>query len=493
MAQESFQTIHNNINFCLSASVGFTAWGYTFEPNPKYTVERPVEFWKAQLAFRGPSPRGRDVNALRRRLKHTKMNTMDAGVERAFQLLLAEQRTAEASITSRKRKADGEEAGDRLDKAERALARRKEQAESDKQRIYNRYMRLSGREDGGEGSSRSAPAKRPKNTAIETQALPRKERVIDKQMAKKNPEKFLRDAFLNEYGKDAGWGPVELERLDSWERCQVHQAAESLRLYHETTVTSVMVIGSGKNMQGQHRLKELNRAAGWRPPVRYVPDFDNDEEEEKSEFSEEDSEGVDENINSEGDNDSSEEPDEEEDEEEWDITGSWEIECPDMAGCFGQYAPYTLEIFVSQHRLGRQIYGRFDFGAYKGVFRFSIEQQKAMGNRYKENDIEEFFLPNDIPSEENPTMSYRWRGREDGENVIQLRSENALYQMTFSDGGRRVTGTWDCDGDPGFVEFSGVKVGDHGIHDGMNINHEWVNLNENTYNRENRDRWKRRY
>ena len=451
------------------------------------------------------------MNALKRRLEDTKMNTMDAGVERAFQLLLAEQKTAEALIRSRKRKADGEEPGDRLEKEKRTLARRKEQAESAKQRIYDRYaaqcqlakqaekrindryMELSGRGDGGEGSSRSAPAKRAKQTAIETQALPRKERVIDKQMAKKNPEKFLRDAFLNEYGKDAGWGPVELERLGSSERCQLHEAAESLRLYHETTVTSVMVIGSGKTMQGQQRLKELNRASGWRPPVPYVPDFDNDEEEEKSEeFSEEDSEGVDENINSEGDNDSSEEPDEEEDEQEWDITGSWEIERPGMAGCFGQYAPYTLEIFSSQHRLGRQIYGRFNFGTYKGVFRFSFEQEKVIGNPFKENDNEEFFLPNDIPSEENPTMSYRWRGREDGENVIQLRSENALYQMTFSDGGRRVTGTWDCDGDPGFVEFSGVKVSDHGIYDGMNINYEWGNLNEDTYNRENRDRWKRR-
>ena len=29
----------------------------------------------------------------------------------------------------------------------------------------------------------------------------------------------------------------------------MHQAAESLGLYHETTVTSVMVIGSGKNKQ----------------------------------------------------------------------------------------------------------------------------------------------------------------------------------------------------------------------------------------------------
>ena len=49
------------------------------------------------------------MNALKRRLEDTKMNTMDAGVERAFQLLLAEQKTAEALIRSRKRKAEGEE------------------------------------------------------------------------------------------------------------------------------------------------------------------------------------------------------------------------------------------------------------------------------------------------------------------------------------------------------------------------------------------------
>ena len=365
-------------------------------------------------------------------------------------------------------------------------------AKQAEKRINDRYNELSGREDGGEGSSSSAPAKGPKHTAIETQALPRKERVIVKQMAKKNPEQFLRDAFFDEYGKDAGWGPVELERLSSWERCQMHQAAESLGLHHETTVSSVMVIGSGKNKQGQQRLKELNRAAGGRP-IPNVPDFDSDEEEEESEeFSEEDSEEADGSISTDEDNQSSKEPDEEEDDQEWDITGSWEIKCPRMAGCFGQYAPYTLEIFVSQHRLGRQIYGRFDFGEYKGVFRFSIEQEKAIGNPYKEHDNEEFFLPNDIPSEKNPTISYRWRGREDGENVIELGSENALYQMTFSDGGRRVTGTWDCEGDPGSVEFSGVKVYDHGIYDGMNIKYEWGNLNEDTYHRENRDRWKRR-
>lgn len=44
------------------------------------------------------------MNALKGRLKDIKMDTMDAGLERAFHLLLAEQKTAEASIRSRKRK-----------------------------------------------------------------------------------------------------------------------------------------------------------------------------------------------------------------------------------------------------------------------------------------------------------------------------------------------------------------------------------------------------
>ncbi len=284
------------------------------------------------------------------------------------------------------------------------MARRKEQAKNAKQRIYDRYVaqaqsskraqklindryvELNGREDKGEGSSRFAP-KGPKQTATETQTQLRKEREIDKRVTKKNPEKFLRDAFFDEHGKDAGWGPVELERLSSWERCQLHQAAESLGLHHETTVTRVMVIGLGKNMQGQQRLQELERTAGW-APVPYIPNFDEEEEEEREEFCEDASEAADGNTSSDEVNQSSEEPTEEDDEQEWDVTGSWEIKCPGMTGCFGQYAPYTLEIFSSQHGLGRQIYGRFDFGdAYEGVFRFSTEQKAVIGNRYKENKI----------------------------------------------------------------------------------------------------------
>ena len=46
-----------------------------------------------------------------------------------------------------------------------------------------------------------------------------------------------------------------------------------------------------------------------------------------------------------------------------------------------------------------QIYGGFDFGrgVYKGVFRFSSQQEEQMGNPCKD-DIEECLLPNEIPS-----------------------------------------------------------------------------------------------
>jgi hypothetical protein len=263
-----------------------------------------------------------------------------------------------------------------------------------------------------------------------------------------------------------------------------------LKLFHETTVTSVMVIGSGKNYQRQQRLTELNRAAGWPPVplVPYVPDIDGEEEDEEDEDESEEASEV------EDQDDGGSElitVAEEEGDQDWDITGRWEIKCPGMAGCFGQFAPYTVEIFSSQHRVGQQIHGRFDLGQYKGVFCFSSHQKSRMGNQCND-DIEEFLLPNEVPSAESPTIFHRWRGRESGENVIQLRSEFQLYEMTFSNGSK-VIGTWGCAADPGDVQFTGVKVDEHNTFDRRNIQHEWGHLNKQTYDQENRDRWRRGY
>jgi hypothetical protein len=99
----------------------------------------------------------------------------------------------------------------------------------------------------------------------------------------------------------------------------------------------------------------------------------------------------------------------------------------EMAGFLGQFRPYTFSIYTTLHRTGRETYGRFDLGTYKGVFRFSTQTKDA--GRYDEgykDEIDEFLLDkDDLPSAVNPTRCYRWRGKEDGE-------DQHLYTMTFS-------------------------------------------------------------
>ena len=96
----------------------------------------------------------------------------------------------------------------------------------------------------------------------------------------------------------------------------------------------------------------------------------------------------------------------------------------------------------------------------------------------------------DEPSKDDPKRFYRWMGKETGEDVIQLREDNRLYSMTFSDGGKKVKGTWGIrEADPGDVNFTGTKTGE--CYDGMSIQYEWQDLDEQAYKRANRDRWRR--
>jgi hypothetical protein len=176
----------------------------------------------------------------------------------------------------------------------------------------------------------------------------------------------------------------------------------------------------------------------------------------------------------------------------WDL----EIECQDMADCFGQSSPYTMTIFSEYRRNGRELYGRFDFGEFEGVFRFST-QREAQGHRHKryDNDIDEFLLDaGDMPSAEDPKRYYCWREKSTGKDVIELRSDSHLYKMTFFDSGRRVKGTWDTqDSDPGDVRFQGVKTEDLSPYERCNIQREWDGLDQAAYDKANKDRWRRRY
>jgi hypothetical protein len=125
------------------------------------------------------------------------------------------------------------------------------------------------------------------------------DRVVNRRLAENNPDAFLRECFFDEHGRDTGDEPVALSSLCPADRAHLHQAASSLRLFHETTVTSVMVLGSGKNRLGAQMVKELNRQAGW-PPAPYTPNL-----------------GL---QTGDGEEDAEEE-DDEENNEEWDITG----------------------------------------------------------------------------------------------------------------------------------------------------------------------------
>jgi len=95
-----------------------------------------------------------------------------------------------------------------------------------------------------------------------------------------------------------------------------------------------------------------------------------------------------------------------------------------------------------------------------------------------------------MPSEEDPTQYYHWRGKEMGEEIIQLGSDNFTYKMKFLHGGKRVKGTWGThDSDPGNVQFGGVQTSESDGSPGFRIRYAWKDYNEAAYNKANRERW----
>lgn len=165
-----------------------------------------------------------------------------------------------------------------------------------------------------------------------------------------------------------------------------------------------------------------------------------------------------------------------------------------MASCFGQSELYALEITTSQSSRWQEIYGRFNFGAHEGVFRFcntdSRPNQYRVPNARYYTPKEDFVLNIDrMPSEQDATWYYRWRGKETGEDVTQLGEDGAVYKMEFSEGGKVVRGTWGTmESDPGPVNFTRRKV--DGSVGGMDIDGEWQDHDQKAYDKANRDRWR---
>lgn len=162
---------------------------------------------------------------------------------------------------------------------------------------------------------------------------------MDLKLAEDDPERFLRELFYDEDGNDEGGPPVVLNNLDAGYRQGLHAAAK--RLFHETSITNRMVIGSSKNNLGQQMVREINRAAGW-PREPYQPRLNSQHQKRKRADEEDDDDGEDEDQDEDEEHGDDGEPSSDEADEHggsWDITGTWEIECPRMAGCIGQFSP----------------------------------------------------------------------------------------------------------------------------------------------------------
>ncbi|KAH0171809.1 hypothetical protein KCU67_g1999, partial [Aureobasidium melanogenum] len=66
--------------------------------------------------------------------------------------------------------------------------------------------------------------------------------------------------------------------------------------------------------------------------------------------------------------------------------------------------------------------------------------------------------PTQLPSAENRTFQYKWRGRETSDSEISVEAENAIQFIRFEDDGVKLTGVFECEylGETG---FEGQKVG----------------------------------
>ncbi|KAG9564516.1 hypothetical protein KCU61_g3113, partial [Aureobasidium melanogenum] len=172
-----------------------------------------------------------------------------------------------------------------------------------------------------------------------------------------------------------------------------------------------------------------------------------------------------------------------------DPTGIWKISCAAIAEQLGSSSPdLTLTIHLEptrpqgdndtddespaaisddnvpdselteaqKARLGTyQLWATFNLGLYKGIIRFmSPTTVRTTPTPRTAFDL----LPTQLPSAENRTFQYKWRGRETSDSEISVEAENAIQFIRFEDDGVKLTGVFECEylGETG---FEGQKVG----------------------------------
>lgn len=188
--------------------------------------------------------------------------------------------------------------------------------------------------------------------------------------------------------------------------------------------------------------------------------------------------------------------------ETWDVTGHWRVRACSPDGTplsnrrFFDLSFHTTETLWSHPRRKHDIplfelWAKFSFEGIKGYMRFQrsdviITTKRVSLGAYKLQEVH-------MPQPSNRQLYYRWRGRETGEDVIELDSDLTPQPLTFSNDGKKLFGEFNS---PNFGNWClrGRKVRELSRDDVLEVRYfqgRWDNLNQETYDREDRDRWKR--
>jgi hypothetical protein len=197
---------------------------------------------------------------------------------------------------------------------------------------------------------------------------------------------------------------------------------------------------------------------------------------------------------------------------DWDLTGSWSVQCTELA-TYSDPEPIklTMEIYHDDYRLD-DVRGSddqshddsdseedfeeqrrpiapvtvkatahiprycavFHFGPVEGMMRiYPPESSRSNTAAFKVSN--------------SPHFEYIWRGRETGEGEIQTTADERAFPITFGDSGTSFEATFYCEYIPP-VSVTGRKIS-HGRGRKMNSKEQWSEMSERGYDRESSRRW----
>ncbi|KAK5686122.1 hypothetical protein LTS10_002236 [Elasticomyces elasticus] len=189
----------------------------------------------------------------------------------------------------------------------------------------------------------------------------------------------------------------------------------------------------------------------------------------------------------------------------WDITGTWSIGCEYLAEYLSD-GPAKLSMIISRdtakHNSPSPVTRSYDEeGRSEEDEEDEGDEEDSEDDPSSQADQRHFAtfdfsviegimrISGSVGMDDQPecARTYRWRGRETGESVIDLGSDEQTYSLIFSERGTKLSGVFGG-GLVERVEFTGVKMESGGDRQGSS-KHECGGLSERSYERERVGRW----